>query len=279
MNPGIYRDIPEADYHKIDAYSNSRGSKFKKAPAALQYSIEHPGADDSDTLLIGRAFHSATLEPSVFFSKYIKGIEVDRRTKDGKAAWAQFLKESEGKVVLTPAQYQLASEMQSGVLKCEDARLALRKKTDAELTLIWIDEETGVLCKARIDAYCAGPKLGLDLKSTRDASLAEFERSILSYGYHRQGALYLDGARACGLEMNEFLFIAVEKEPPYLAACYRLREDAIQIGRQENRELLARYAECRKTQVWPGYSDRVQDVSLPEWFLRKNTTPNGEIKF
>lgn len=280
MEPGIYRNLPASEYHQIDAYSNSRGSKLAQTPAHLQYAIENPGEDDTASLLLGRAFHSSVLEPEKFVREFIVGPKVDKRTKDGKAAWAQFEKEAEGKEILTEDQYKKIGGMTSGVLKCEDARLALLKKTDVELTLIWNDQETGVRCKARLDTWCAGIGFIVDLKSTRCASKEAFQLSVLNFGYYRQAALYLDGARACGLDAKQFLFIAVESEAPFAAACYRIDEASIQIGRDKNRELLALYKSCKESHVWPGYPSEVQDIGLPEWFIkRQNHAITGEIKF
>jgi hypothetical protein len=66
-----------------------------------------------------------------------------------------------------------------------------------EVSIAWVDEETGILCKARIDftttrlPACADRRREVHHGCERDA----FMRSIWEYGYHRQGAHYLEGDR------------------------------------------------------------------------------------
>ena len=67
----------------------------------------------------------------------------------------------------------------------------------------------------------------LDFKTTLDARPSEFERSIFKYGYHRQGAMYLEAAAAHGIPAKHYVIIASEKVPPYGTCIYRLTEGAI----------------------------------------------------
>ncbi len=62
-----------------------------------------------------------------------------------------------------------------------------------------------------------------------------------------------------------FVFIAVEKTPPYAVALYELDAEAVDLGRALARRDLARYANARDFGVWPGYPDAVQSLSLPKW--------------
>ncbi|MEK6880139.1 MAG: hypothetical protein AABY22_11045, partial [Nanoarchaeota archaeon] len=65
------------------------------------------------------------------------------------------------------------------------------------------------------------------------------------------------------------VFIAIESEPPYEVAVYRLMEAAIEYGELEIRNLLLEIAKCQKTGIWPGYADEVQDIALPPWAWSK----------
>lgn len=145
----------------------------------------------------------------------------------------------------------------------------------AELSCYWRDPETKVLCRCRPDFWRHDGVI-VDLKTARDASPEGFPKSLLSWRYHVQAAFYLDGikrARAAGgVDMPEpkaFVFVAVEKVAPYAVAVYHLDAQSVGIGRREYREDLAIYAECRRTGIWPGYGDKIQSVSLPEWRLRQ----------
>lgn len=146
----------------------------------------------------------------------------------------------------------------------------------AELSAYWRDPETGVLCRCRPDWWRHDGTI-VDLKTARDASPSGFPGSILSWRYHVQAAFYLDGIErakaAGGVDMpapKAFVFVAVEKVAPYAVAVYHLDvQQSVAIGRREYREDLDTYAECARSGIWPGYGDKIQSISLPEWRLRQ----------
>jgi len=137
------------------------------------------------------------------------------------------------------------------------------------------DPQTGVLCRCRPD-YWRHDGIIVDLKTARDASRDGFSKSIDGWRYDVQAAYYIDGiarARAAGgIDMpapRAFVFIAAEKAAPYGVAVYNIDAQSIAIGRREYREDLDIYAECSATGEWPGYGDKIQSISLPEWRLRQ----------
>jgi exodeoxyribonuclease VIII len=108
----------------------------------------------------------------------------------------------------------------------------------------------------------------VDFKSTDNASKDAFSKSIANYGYARQAAYYLDLAKDSGLPHTEFVFVAVEKEPPYAVGIYQLDQESIQWGRKKYTDLLSLYIKCRDENHWPGYSQEPQIISLPQWAMR-----------
>jgi exodeoxyribonuclease VIII len=61
------------------------------------------------------------------------------------------------------------------------------------------------------------------------------------------------------------VFAAVESDWPHVAMPYMLGDDVLAAARRENRRLLNRYAECKRTGTWPGYGSAVQLINLPKW--------------
>jgi hypothetical protein len=119
-----------------------------------------------------------------------------------------------------------------------------------------------------------------DLKSTTNASPDEFQRAIYKFGYHIQGAHYLDGAKVLGLNPKAFAMIAVESEPPHGVAVYQLDPQALAAGHAKRDQLLRLYAQCQAEGRWPGYSESIQPISLPPWALAKEIPEfSGEPRF
>lgn len=286
--PGVFTGTPMQDYHEWDAASNSRLSRLMRSPAHLKAYLEAE-PKDTDALRFGRAAHCAILEPDVFEDRYATASQCIARTKKGdrcskSGTWpvqgggavctthlpeagAGDLELDESVELLSEYDWTRCLGMRDAVAEARRAHGMLTGPGEVELSVRWDDAETGVPCKARWDRH--SPELAggaiVDLKTTRDASPLSFERAIFTFGYHRQGAFYLQSARARKLPARHYTIIAVEKEPPYGVGVYRLTEGAIQGGEDQIRPLLRRYAECLRTDTWPCYPDEVRDISLPAW--------------
>jgi exodeoxyribonuclease VIII len=128
--------------------------------------------------------------------------------------------------------------------------------------------ETKIECKARPDFLREG-HLIVDVKSTDDASYRAFQRSLANFQYHVQAAFYLDGASAVlGQNFNEFVVLAVEKDPPYAVNTFLLDEAMINEGRALYRRALQMLKCCMEAKVFPAYPDQLVNISLPAWAYR-----------
>jgi hypothetical protein len=280
--PGVYPGVPMLRYHRWPCASNSRLSKIRQSPAHLKAYLEQP--TDSATFALGRATHAAILEPDVFSASYVlpercTAIKKDKARCDNSGivyAGGEWFCGVHGKgiasvannvTVLPPADYRAALSMRDAVFAHPKAARLLSGKGEAELSALWQDETTGVMCKARLDRYSpiiAGGAI-VDIKTTRNASPTAFERAIYEHGYHRQAAFYLQAAKATGLNAEHFVIVAVEKEPPFAVALYRVSEAAITAGEEQLKPLLALYGQCVASDTWPGYSENIEDIALPSY--------------
>ncbi len=267
--PGIYRDMPSAEYHALDAASASRLNKLHRSAAHCRYSIDHP--EQTPAMAFGSMLHSLVLEPEAAAVQYAVAPACDRRTTVGKATWAEFCTANVRKTVVDGDEYFRACDMANAIQNHPAARALLDARTDTELSAVWRCRDTGVLCKLRTDGVCNldGIGLALDLKTTEDASPWTFERTIFNYRYHVQGAHYLNGLAANGIQCESFVLIAVEKHPPYGVAVYRLRDDVLAVGGDEVAGLLKTYGKCEASGAWPCYSHHVKEIGIPAWAIRQ----------
>lgn len=153
----------------------------------------------------------------------------------------------------------------------------------AERSVYWTDEATGELCRCRPDWWRLDIGVIVDLKTTEDASPEGFAKSIAGWRYDVQHPFYLDGVNTMRRqykpaeldlpmpkEVRAFIFVAVEKKFPYAVGVYALDSDSVDVGRALIRRDLATWAECRQRDVWPGYGDAVQTITLPQWHKVKH---------
>ena len=84
---------------------------------------------------------------------------------------------------------------------------------------------------------------------------------------------------ATGIRPEQFIFCCVEKKAPYAVSVLAADQEMIEQGwRQALRELDV-LATCKKANTWPGYSDQIETVSLPNWLKPGSTQqPPTEIE-
>jgi exodeoxyribonuclease VIII len=213
---------------------------------------------------LGTLTHTAVLEPDRFSSEVIARPEgIDRRTSAGKAAWAAFELEAEGREIITNEEGAKLAAIRDAVRSHPAAAKALAGSPVIEQSIFW--DADGIACRCRPD--CVTEKgVIVDLKTTREASPEGFAKSIAQYRYHVQAAFYSDGYRAAfGEAPRGFVFIAVETEPPYLVAVYVTSETMTQRGRIDYQTDLDTFRRCQDTDTWPGYSEAPLTIDLPKW--------------
>lgn len=272
--PGIYPNVPFHTYLKWDAASNSALGQLDRSPAHLKAYLDGGHSKDTPAKQFGRALHSAILEPEDFGKRYVVGPE-EKRSNADKQRWIDLeLQYGPGRV-LRPADFEKCVIMRDGIHAHPNAHQLLAAASDTELSVVWIDEDTGLPCKARFDLvvpHDAIPGLGGtlgDLKSCEDARPDPFSRAMYEFGYFRQGAMYIEGAVANALPIEHYSIIAYEKEPPFALMIYRLDMGTLDAGAQDLRRLMRLYKHCRETGEYPAYDQRVIDLALPPWAWEK----------
>lgn len=224
----------------------------------------HVGKQETAALHFGKALHCAVLEPNIFDDRYAIAQDFGdcryKANKEAKEAWAATV---EGKAIIDADDGERIQAMVSAVRA--HPKSAMLRRGVAETPLQWTDVDTGVKCKCMPDYYRKSLALAVDLKTTEDASPEAFARSVATYRYHVQAAFYMDGLRANELPCDHFVFVCVEKKPPYAVSVFELDEDAIEAGRRAAAANLQTLAECLATDTWPGYDQRIVKLSLPKW--------------
>lgn len=265
-------ELTNQEYHAAAGISKSGLDLIHRSPRHYwqrYLSPDRAPSHPTPAMVIGTATHSAILEPVDFAATYIKAPQFDRRTKAGREQYAAFEEENPEKIGLAPDVYQDVILMREAVRQHPAASMLLQDGL-AEQSVFWRDPLTGVLCKIRPDWMPEGRPIIVDVKTTDDASPEGFAKSILNFRYHVQAAWYLDGWNyATREERAGFVFIAVEKKPPYAVAVYVLDAAAVAAGRDEYRANLDAYARCLATDEWPAYSPKIESLSLPIWALKR----------
>lgn len=261
--PGVY-DIDEATYHADPVPGGSLSSTGARkllppgCPAQFKHELDH-GQQPRRHLELGTAVHTLALGSG----PHIVRIDADNyQTKHAQQQRDQA--RANGHTPLLPHELQQAQDMATELLAHPQAgQLIAPGSGEAEQTLIWQDNETGIWCRARLD-WLADHHI-VDLKTTVDASPEAIQKAIWTYRYHQQRGWYVDGHRAVLGGEPEFHFIFQAKTPPYLITVVELDDLTAHIGDARNHRARHIYADCQRTGHWPGHGDHTHLLGLPVW--------------
>lgn len=114
--------------------------------------------------------------------------------------------------------------------------------SQCEKPVYWIDEATGLPCKALIDSY--QPSLVRDLKTTNAKTREEFLAACMTYDYDRQMAFYAGATKASHVEI-----IGVQKRPPYKIFVVTRNQDSkfLKSGNRKVNQLLMTWKKAERT--------------------------------
>jgi len=269
--PKVYPNVPMSEYGRWSAANYSTLKQFRRSAAHARESLTNP-PEQTAAMLLGQATHTAVLEPELFEQQYAVAPQLDRRFKKDKEIWAKFQEDNKEKDILKADEYDTCRKMAASAHRNPIIEELVAEKGYTELSFVWTDSDTGTLCKGRCDRFSRlwGNSVIADLKTTENASEDAWIREVVKYQYHAQGAFYLDGLDTLSpVAGRKFLWLAIEKSPPYAVAIYEPDAATLDKGRRMYRNYLRQFATCQETNIWPGYPASIQPLLLPDWALRQ----------
>lgn len=264
-------NMTEKEYRKHPAISRSELWKISESPQKFKWAKENPESP-TPSLLFGQAFHTLALQREIFFDEFAVEPNVDKCTKEGKTIYAEFIEQAQGKTIISADMFEQSKEMCASL---DNEPLAVKLlNSEKEKPFFWIDELTGEECKCRTDVLNLNfsQPIIVDIKSTGNASTEAFIKSAIKYGYDFQAAMYVEGVQKNIGKKPLFVFIAVEKKPPYAVNILQADELLLKRGFDLFRELIGTYHWCKENNNWYGYMGRlnqINNLALPAWLAKE----------
>lgn len=260
--PGVY-NLTDDEYFADPVAGGSLSSTGVRqllppsCPAKFDHARRHP-RPTTKVFDVGHAAHTLVLGAG---PELVRLPFDEWRTKAAKDLVAEV--REWGGIPLKPAEYDAVQAMADAVVAHPTARKLL-DRGQPERTLVWRDDQTGVVCRAKLDWLRADGIV--DYKTCDRADAESLRRAVHAYGYHIQAAFYLRAFRALNSAEPFFVFVAQEKDPPYLVHTFQLTGAALAYGDRLCAEALRMYRDCCEAGVWPGYPiDEITDIDLPPW--------------
>ena len=274
--PGVYRDVPMEVYNSWDCARSSTLSKLAKG--STPYEVRQDSDKETSAKGMGNVLHLATWEPDAFGERVEIWTDTKTRAKGFQARLAEL---PDGHYLVTGDEATAIGQMVLSMKASSRIQQYLRAVTERELSVVFelvvrsvgeelLTEEVRLLCKARLDGLAPRIRRILDLKSTRNAKPRAFSYSIKDYGYHHQGAVYLEAARVVAAKLGieeptHHVILAVQNEPVWRAQPYQLSERCIETAWEQLVPAIATMAKCYETGIWPDLpTNTTVEIGLPE---------------
>jgi hypothetical protein len=235
------------------------------SPLRYKFFKEQPEATvETDAMRLGKLTHTAVFEPDRLPLEYVVCACEDKRLKAHQACKLA----AEGRTLVSESAYGKALAIRDAVRTHPIASWYLRDG-EAERTIQWTDQATGLACKGRLDWLSHTGGCVVDLKTTNDIGERVFRATCEKLGHFRQLAMYCAGAAACDLLVPPVraVIIAVENKPPHEVAVYAVEADSLASAGAEVDELLSVLKACKEADKWPGRFETEQLLRRPDWVM------------
>ena len=285
--PCAIRGMPIDVYHKHPALSESGLKTLLDCPARYYYKYLSGDYEPKEkpSFKIGKACHKYILEGEDAFYKEYWHNPYSEYTKP------EILRILKEKFNYDAPKTTLVSDLMDILLKNEGierkpihlnknelnqvigtaraiknnkkAYNAFHQKGESEISLFWIDEETGLMLKCRPDFLPADHKLVPDYKTCQSVNPEIFYGDFIKYGYHIEAAMYMAGIKAVfDDDVETFFFVAQEKEPPYITQVYVPDDAIVTYGDKAVRLGINKFIECQQKGFFGTYSESVIEMTI-----------------
>lgn len=206
---------------------------------------------DTASLRKGSGTHSYLLGDEGSVVVYEDGARNPRHKK-----YQEFLAENEGKLILSPSEFEAVEGMRRSIQRHERALRLLDGVREEYIA--W--ELGGRACAGTPDVVhlrADGTKVLVELKTSQSASPDLFRWQAKKLAYHAQLAWYGQGLERCmtyapGPVVERYI-VAVESSPPYPVTVLRVTDKMIDKGLRQCRFWFEQLLVCERSGHFPAY--------------------------
>ena len=266
--------IPNEEYHAGNEQSSTKVKAAELGSGKHYYEAQYgPKKEPTQALIEGSAFHAMMEDQAIFDAEFIVKPEgLSLSTKEGKKWKAENVLHRQ---ILLPTFGEKLKRMSEAVFNFSPALEFMDIQGESETSHYWTDEMTGLRCKCRPDYITDNLEYVIDYKTTTDASKKGFQRAIVQYGYDIQAGFYMEGIeKSMGHRPKNFIFIVVEKQPPFNVAVYVADDEMVTLGYEKARRGLSKIKYWEDAKEFPNYSETVEIIGLPDWAKGKKNSTN-----
>lgn len=236
------------EYLSKDSVSASDLKTFLKSPRLYFYEKNRTEPiPDKRHFAVGSALHEYIMEREKFNNNFIISPKFDRRKKQGKIDYEEFVLKAQGRTIINIEEMDMIKQMSVNI-KMNKTFMEFFEGSDYEVSCYTKDDNTGLDLKLRPDILPINKSAIIDIKSCLDSSPNKFKGDVHSYGYALSAAYYMDF-----IGKENYVFAAIEKNPPYQSSMYVLSDEIIDYGRHQYRMGLDLLKWSKENNFWCDY--------------------------
>ena len=239
--------------------SYSSLKEFAKSPA---HYVEYLRKErkPSPAMLFGSLVHCLLLQPNEVSNQFAVMPNVDKRTKEGKAAYETFLLTADGKEVVTQEQYNEADNLVNKVISEPHIANAIQGCNTFEKE--WRAEINGLPFRGFFDGEA--DDYILEVKTANDASPKTIINDFYNRQYHIQAGLYSH------ISGKPIKYLIIETTAPYNVILADVDPAFTDLGLKEAVKHINSFKVCLENNMFNmGYEFHMESgaftIGLPSW--------------
>lgn len=267
---GVY-DLSMAEYRgqPADALSVAASDAIllsDATPAHVKASWDDAQEDGSKESDFGILIHTMILEPHLAPGAIVTVYADDWRSKDAREK--RDTARAAGKLPVLEKDVDRAQAAVAAVMRHPIASQLLANGK-AEQSWFAKDEATGLYLKARTDFF-NDKRIIVDIKTVGSAAPDFIQRRVYDGGWFQQAPWHCNVVeRVTGSPAQGYCWLIVEQKPPHCVVVRKPTDTVLMHGHRLNQRAIEIFARCNKTGQWPGYSEAIEDLSLPSFAMFK----------
>lgn len=242
---------------------------------------------DSEAMAFGRAVHALVLGEPEFLKHFVVSPFDDFRAKPAKEWLEGYAWRKDTRQIIKAEKFEKMVAMSETVKRTPQTSNCF-EQGKPEVSMIWKDDEFGVMLKSRPDFMPERPSdhFMLEYKSARSVESFAMSKQAFALGYDIQASLVYDGYKALtGEEPLGLAHVNQEKDAPFLAALFMFDGEQLEIGRRRRRKAMRRFAECYELHLagkpaeiaWPGFTTEPSFYQTPTHILKQMETEDDDV--
>lgn len=239
--------------------SYSSLKEFAKSP---RHYVDYLRKEKKTTpaMVFGSLVHCLLLQPNEVSKQFFLMPNIDRRTKEGKAAYEEAMVKSQGKEIITEEQYNEADNLVNKVVSEEHIANAIQGCNKFEKE--WRADINGLPFRGFFDGEA--DDYILEIKTTNDASPKTIISDFYNRQYHIQAGLYTH------VSSKPIKYLIIETTSPYNVMLADVDTAFTDFGLKQAVEQIERFKTCMENNMFDmGYEFHLDSgqftIGLPSW--------------